>query len=125
MSSPQTPDVPPDEPVIEVMDPPRDEGPGGPSSRSLEERRRRERYEVFDRLIDSTRGGALTPEAAIAIFRDLSPVAVQQVIPGTPHRHELDAVTGETWCMDCGSPVERCPTIEPDPSGGSQPTGER
>lgn len=69
----------------------------------------REHYDVFDQLMDAVAAGDLTQDAAIAIYRDLKPVAVQEVIPGTPHRHELIANTGEEWCIDCGGPARACP----------------
>ena len=69
----------------------------------------REHYDVFDQLMDAVAAGDLTQDAAIAIYRDLKPIAVQEVIPGTPHRHELIANTGEVWCIDCGGPARACP----------------
>ncbi|UNX55075.1 hypothetical protein MF406_01960 [Georgenia sp. TF02-10] len=84
------------------------------SARARAERIRRERYDVFDRLMDLSRDGDLSREAAFAIYRDLTPPGAQQVLPGSPHLHELDANAGEEWCMDCGVPARDCrPEVAP------------
>ncbi|WP_454778456.1 hypothetical protein [Georgenia muralis] len=80
----------------------------------------REHYDVFDQLMDAVAAGDLTQDAAIAIYRDLKPLAVQEVIPGTPHRHELIANTGEEWCIDCGGPARACPVGSGAPTEGEE-----
>ncbi|WP_341359182.1 hypothetical protein V5H98_15790 [Georgenia sp. M64] len=93
---------------------------GAPAESGAHTAPEREHYDVFDQLMDAVAAGDLTQDAAIAIYRDLKPVAVQEVIPGTPHRHELIANTGEEWCIDCGGPARACPVGNGAPTEGEE-----